>query len=139
MVLMGMARLRTRRNLRLSDDSNETTQIFEKIQEADELTDAFTSGVTVGPRSLAPLAALVVNFQGLTNVKFVYVECDNEVQLTINGSATPLKVTPRPNTDKVPTNLKGRMELWTEGVTSLTVTNASATLTARITVVLAGS
>lgn len=134
-----MARLRTKHEFLLSKDSTEVSQIYERVQADDELTDAFVVGSSVGPVSIAPLGSFVVNFQGISPVKFLYVECDKEVQLVINGSATPLKVTPRNNTASTPQSLPGRFgPWWTDSVTSLTINNASATDTAKVTVVFAG-
>lgn len=133
-----MARLRTKHEFLLSKDSTEVSQIYERVQADDELTDAFTVGSSVGPVSIAPSGNFAVSFQGITPVKFLYVETDKEVQLVINGSATPLKVTPRNNTGTAPQSLPGRFYMWTDSITSLTINNASATDTAKVTVVFAG-
>lgn len=130
-----MSRLRTRHTFTLSQNSTETTKHFEKEQRDEELVDAFalanSRSLTLGPN-----IAHGVNFGGLANVQFIYVESDKAVTITINGQG-PIPVTPRNSSAALP--LLGRFYLWTEGVTTLVVTNPSSVDTAKVTVALAGA
>ena len=132
-----MARLRTQHTFLLSKDSTETNKIFERVQRDEELTDAFVNGSSVAT-SLAPTVAYGVNLQGITPVRFVYVESDKEVLVTLNGTDA-VRVLPRAaSSPQQSVVLPGRFYVWTDSVTSLVVSNPSSTNTAKVTVVFAG-
>lgn len=133
-----MARLRTKHTFLLSKDSTENNQVFERVQRDDELTDQFLKASSVAPITLAPSGSSAVNVQGITPIKFLYIESDNAVNVSLNGGPN-IQVVPRNNTNTtVPTSLPGRFYLWTDGITALTVSNPSLTVTANVTVVFAG-
>lgn len=132
-----MARLRSKRTLLLSKDSTETNQVFEKVQRDDELTDAYVKASSIAPLTLLPSASQAVNFQGISPVKYLYIESDSLVNVSLNGG-TALPCTPQNNTATVPSAIPGKWELWTDNITSLTISNPSVTATAKVTVVFAG-
>jgi hypothetical protein len=133
------ARLRSDVNLQMSFDSSESTIAFERDQlGVDEVVDLFSRTVVKG-YTIAASGVQAVGLDGLTNVQFVYVEADSVVTVALNGVTEAIKVMPRVGgMGAAPPTYAGKLMLWTEGCTGLTITNPGTTVAA-VRVCLAGA
>lgn len=136
-----MARLRELHTLKLSNDTGESQQIYEKEQTNDEVTDAFVKGnsrILTVPVS----SSIVVNLAGLTNVQRIRLETTKEIRLKFNGGSEELAVVPRNaiTSGSVPAaSLPGKFDIWTEGITNINITNPSASDVPTVVLMLAGA
>ena len=134
-----MARLRVNDKVLLSIDTNGVSKIYSRnfdVNSVDEVTDEFTKG---NSRSFVLLknTAISVELAGVTPVKFIRVESDATVVVTLNAGSD-ITVSPRADAIVSGAYLPGRMSLWTDGVTSIGLRNASTTVDANVTLVLGG-
>lgn len=135
-----MARLRTRQTILLSTDSSELSQVFERVQSEDELTDAYTQGTSRGVLTIGPSATLTLNTSEFSNIQFIYLETDKPITVSLNGGAA-IPVRPRngPTVNSVTPVVQGKLSLMTDGVTAVALQNPDGTNAAKVLVVLAGA
>lgn len=134
-----MARLRVNEKILFSVDTNGISKIYSRnfdVNSVDEITDDFTEG---NSRSfmLAKNTAISAELAGVSPVKFVRVESDLAIVVTLNGGSD-IPLTPRLDAAVTGAYLPGRMMLWTDGITSIGLRNASTTVDANVTMVLGG-
>ena len=138
-----MSRLRTLLTMRLSEDTAELTQVFDRLQESDDVSDFFVKGSAVSKLAVPYSGNVSVGLGGITAVQLIYVETDKLVTLTINAASVPLRVSPRAGVSigGVAQTLKGRFLVWTDAVTSIVIANPGTTSAdnATVLVVLAGA
>jgi len=91
-----------------------------------DLTEASCGTVTIA----AATTDLAIPFGGVASGKVLYLECDAEITIKLNGGSTAMKLTP---------SSAQKAKLFWEGLfTGLTVSNASATAAASLTYMIAG-